>query len=317
MQQERQQLDLAALRRAAQDLVSLQRATESSLSSDQTPGERGDRQSDLSEGAARVADSLEALSRKTPFITPQLSEAMGRAIRGLQQSGQRFQQGDRPGGETSGRSAASALVEAVLQLRQTESSMCQNPGQGQPNGSSVPMRMDQLGNRQAQLNDRTRTLSERLSQQLRLQAGDQDELRRMAQEQARLRDELQQIQQEEERRRQLLGRLDQTADEMKQVEEALREGRLGDEVGQKQQHILSRLLDAQRSMNRQDFDPQRESRPGVDAGRASPPALPADLLRAGDRLRLDLLKAQADRYPAQYRAFIEAYLRALDRENVR
>ena len=104
---------------------------------------------------------------------------------------------------------------------------------------------------------------------------------------------------------------------MKQVEEALRQGRLGDEVEQKQQHILSRLLDAQRSVNRQDFEPRRESRPGEDAARAAPPALPAELLRESDRLRLDLLKAQADRYPSQYRAFIEAYLRALNRGSSR
>jgi len=35
-------------------------------------------------------------------------------------------------------------------------------------------------------------------------------------------------------------------------------------------------------------------------------------MRENDRLRLDLLKAEADRYPAQYRAFIEAYLRSLN-----
>ena len=144
--------------------------------------------------------------------------------------------------------------------------MCQSPGQGQP-GGTMPMRMDQLGDRQAQLNDRTRTLGQRLTEQTRLTAGDQDELRRLAQDQARIHDELRQIEQEERQRRQLLGRLDQTAEEMKQVEEALRQGQLGDELEQKQQHILSRLLDAQRSVNRQDFEPRRESRPGEDAAR--------------------------------------------------
>jgi hypothetical protein len=46
--------------------------------------------------------------------------------------------------------------------------------------------------------------------------------------------------------------------------------------------------------------------------RSSAPELPQELLRENDRLRLDLLKAEADRYPAQYRAFIEAYLRRLN-----
>jgi hypothetical protein len=306
----RHQLDVAAVRRSAQDLVSLQRAAERNLDSRASSGERADRQSDLSEGTARVADSLSALSQKTPFIGPRLSEALGRAINDLQQSGRKFQQGDRSGGEMMGHSASSALVQAVLELRRTEASMCQSSGTSKP-GGSAPMRVAELGQRQEHLNEETRNLAERLTQQMRLSAGDRDELERLAGEQARLRKELERIAQEEERRRQLLGRLDETAEEMREVEEALRQGTLGDEVERKQQRILSRLLDAQRSVYRQDFDPRRESRPGEDAVRASPPDLPADMLREGDRLRLGLLKAQADRYPAQYRAFIEAYLRAL------
>jgi hypothetical protein len=316
LQQQRKQVDLAAVRRSAQDLVSLQRAAEASLDSNSPPGERADRQTDLSEGAARVADSLWTLGKKSPFITPKLAEEMGRAINGLQQSGREFAKGNNSGAAAAGGSGASALVEAVMELRQTESSMCQNPGQGQP-GGTLPSRMDGLGSQQGQLNDRTRTLGQRLTEQTRLTAGDQDELRRLAQEQARIRDELGRIAQEDRQRRQLLGRLDQTAEEMKQVEEALREGQVGDALEQKQQHILSRMLDAQRSVNRQDFEPRRESRPGEDTGRNAPPALPAELLRESDRLRLDLLKAQADRYPSQYRSFIEAYLRALNRGSSR
>ena len=48
---------------------------------------------------------------------PRLPEAVRRAISDLQQSGRDLQQGNRSGGESSGRSAANALVEAVLELR--------------------------------------------------------------------------------------------------------------------------------------------------------------------------------------------------------
>ncbi len=311
VQEAREQVDAAAVRRAAQDLLSLQRAAEANLASAAPAPERGERQSDLAEGTARVTDSLWALAQRSPFVGRDLAAALGRAIGGLQQSSRRLGQGDRAGGEDAGRAAAGALLEAVLELRKTEDSMCQSPGQGQ-SGGSVPMRMDQLGRDQGTLNDRMRRLSQRLSEQARLSAGDRGELERMAGEQARLRDELRRIEEEDRERRQLLGDLGRTAEEMQQVEEALRQGGYGDEVEERQQHILSRLLDAQRSVNRRDFEPKRESRPGEDARRASPAALPAGLLSESDRLRLDLLKAQADRYPAQYRAFVEAYLRALN-----
>ena len=139
-----------------------------------------------------------------------------------------------------------------------------------------------------------------------------DQMRRLAEEQARIRAELEEIQRTEQAKQELLGRLDQTQKEMKEVEEVLKNGSADDQLEEKQTRILSRLLDAQRSVNRRDYDPQRESRPGEDALRAAPAELPADLLKQNDRFRQDLLKSELDRYPAQYRALVEAYLRQLN-----
>lgn len=311
MQQERDAVDLAAVRRAAQDLVSLQRASEDNLDSSAPDAERADRQADLAEGVARVADSLAALSRRTPFLSPKVAESLGRAMQQLSASGNDLGSGNRQRGQGTGRNAGEALTSAVLGLRAAEKGMCQNPGPGQgPNRSGRQMAM--VGEQQARLNRESRTLAQRLTQETELSASDRDQLRRMAEEQRRIREALEQVEKDEEARRKLLGKLDEVKREMKEVEETLRRGPTDGSFEEKQQRILSRLLDAQRSVNRRDFDPERESRPGEDVARPSPGALPQELLRETDRLRLDLLKAEADRYPPQYRAFIEAYLRALN-----
>ena len=319
-QQQQQQVDLAAVRRAAQDLVSLQRATQENLDSNDPASQRADRQTDLADGTARVADSLSALAEHTPFISPRLHEALGHAMESLSQSGRELDTGNRERGEQQGQEGSTALNQAVLELRRTEQSMCQKPGQsqGKPNsqGGSMAQRMGQMSQDQSRLNQETQGVARRLSQQMEQSMGNSQELQRIAQEQQRLREQLEQIAKEQDESRpeepKLLGRLDQTQQEMKEVEEALRDGQTDDEIQQKQQHILSKLLDAQRSVNRRDYEPQRESRPGEDLARSSPAPLPADLLRENDRLRLDLLKADADRYPAQYRTFVESYLRALN-----
>lgn len=314
MRQQREGADLAAIRRAAQDLVSLQREAERNLGSPSPLPQRADRQTDLSEGASRVADSLYMMSRKTPFITPKLAETLGRAINGLSMSGKELASGNRTRGEESGKSGGSALNEAVLELRRTENSMCQNPGAqgGKPKPGNSAQRLGDLGEKQSQLNQETRSLSQRLSEQVRLSSGDRQQLQQYAQEQRRLREQLEQIQKDDAARHELLGRLDQAKREMKDVEETLESGSASGDLEEKQNRILSRLLDASRSVNRRDFDPERESRAGQDALRASAPELPREMLRENDRLRLDLLKAEADRYPAQYRSFIEAYLRKLN-----
>jgi len=314
MQQEQDGADLAAVRRAAQDLVSLQRAAERNMASDATARDKGDRQTDLSEGTSRVADSLFNLAKQSPFITPSLAEALGRAINGLSQSGRDLASGNRARGEQAGRVGSESLNEAVLELRSAEGAMCENPGQGKPGGKSNPnpRRLGNVGQRQSQLNRESQSLAQRLSRQMSMSSGDRQELERMAQEQARIRQELEEIRRSEEERRELLGKLDQVEREMQDVEEILRDGSTDGTLEEKQNRIMSRLLDAQRSINRRDFDPQRESKPGEDVVRESPPELPREMLRENDRLRHDLLKAEADRYPAQYRALVEAYLRSLN-----
>jgi hypothetical protein len=312
--QQRDGANLAAVRRAAQDLNSLQRAAESNLESGSSVGQLADRQTDLSEGVARVSDSLYTLAAKTPFISPKLGQALGRAMESLSSSGKDLAAGNRQRGEESGRAGSDALNEAVIELRQNESSMCQMPGNSNPGGKSKSMsqQMGEMGERQSQINRETKRIAQRLSEQMSMSANDQAEMQRLSEEQARIRQQVEQLQKEDEERNKLLGRLDQAQREMKEVEEALKNGNADGETQETQQRILSRMLDAQRSINRRDFDPERESRPGEDIARTSPGEIPADLLRESDRLRLDLLKAEADRYPAQYRAFIESYLRSLN-----
>lgn len=312
MSEQQEQVDLAAVRRAAQDLVSLQRSAEQNLDPQQSQGEQADRQNDLSEGASRVADSLHTLAARSPFLSPKLVQSLGRAINNLSQSSKDYAQGNRARGEQTGRSGSQSLNEAVLELRQTEQSMCNKPGSGQPGGKNNPQRMGELGQQQGQLNRDTQRLSQKLAKQMRLQAGDQGEMRRLAEEQRRIREQVEQIQKDDENKNQLLGRLDDAQKEMKEVEETLADGNSMGDLEEKQNRILSRLLDASRSVNRRDFEPQRESRPGQDIVRTSPGALPPELLKENDRLRLDLLKAEADRYPTRYRAYVEAYLRSLN-----
>jgi hypothetical protein len=311
-QQEQDQRNLAAVRRASQDLVSLSRATQQNTDGrQQSPSEAADSQTDLAEGVARVADSLSTLSQQTPFLSNKVSEALGRAMQGLQQSGREMAQGGRERGQKSGRSASASLNEAVKELRATEQSMCQQPGSG-TGGRSATQRLGEVGKQQAQLNKRSREIARKMSQQMALTQGDAAEMRKLADEQRRIREQLEEVRRDDEAMKSLLGRLDDTQKKMDEVEESIRQGDVGDELEEKQTQILSRLLDAQRSIHRRDFDPEREAHRGEDVSHPSPAALPKELFRENDRLRQDLLKADADRVPSQYRSLIEAYLRALN-----
>src|SRR5439155_6402868 len=190
MQQEQSEVDLAAVRRAAQDLLSLQRATEQNMDPGMPLASRADRQTDLSEGTSRVADSLRILASQTPFISPRLAGALEGAVEQLTLSGRELSGGNRGRGEEASREGGRALNAAVIELRQTEQSMCQKPGPGMSSSNPRPgsqqqkgESMQELSRRQGELNQQTRSLSQRLSQQMRLQAGNRDQVQRLAEEQ--------------------------------------------------------------------------------------------------------------------------------------
>jgi hypothetical protein len=171
--------------------------------------------------------------------------------------------------------------------------------------------MQGLANQQGDLNQESQSLADRLTRQQRLAAGDQASLERLAAQQQMIRQGLEDAMKNAKPGDQLLGRMDQAKDDMNAVEQNLKQGRLNDETLARQQKILSRMLDAQRSLNKRDFDDQRESHTGQEVARPTPAALRAELLRREDRVRSDLLRAQAEKYPGEYRSLVEAYLRRL------
>ena len=219
--QQRDKTDLAAVRRAAQDLVAIQRANEQNQQSQSSSPQRSDAQTDLAEGVARVADSLASLAGRTPFMSSKIGEALGQAMQSLQASGKDFAAGNRQGGESGAGMAGGALNQAVLGLREAESSMCPNPGSGsQPQGPSLGQQMSAAGERQSRINGATQRLSQQLSDQMESTSGNREELQRLAEEQARVREQIEAIEKQDQKQQKLLGSLDQTKREMAEVEDA-------------------------------------------------------------------------------------------------
>ena len=313
MSQEGQRRLAEAVRRSAQDLVALSQRQEQALAEGGETRRRAQRQQDLREGAERVADDLVDLGKQTPFLPPDAQRALGEALRRLDRAEQSFGVGQEEQGEAEGRGASAAFNQTVVVLRDAEQSMCQggqNSGGRSDDKQQPGAEMQGLTGQQQSLNQDTQSLIDRLTQQQRLAAGDQATLEQLAARQEAIRRGLEEAQAKQDEG-DALGRLEEAKRDMEEVARSLREQRLDGEVSERQNRILSRLLDAQRSVNRREFDERRESRPGEEALRPPPPELPAALTDGRERTQRDLLRARAERYPAEYRDQVESYLRRL------
>ena len=85
--------------------------------------------------------------------------------------------------------------------------------------------------------------------------------------------------------------------------------------GQKQEHILSKLLDAQRSINERDYKNERESKAGQDVARQSPAQLNLSSDKGKNKIKDELNKAAQEGYTKDYEELIRKYYDALQKEN--
>lgn len=295
-----------------QDLVDVSSAQEDLVAqSNVTPdGELAARQRVLIDGTMKSALELEALGKRTLHVKDQEKSKIASAMERMKKATQSYSQGQLNGGVREGRESAGDLNEAIVELMQSHSSMCNS---GNPTGFMEQMqKMAGLSQQQQQLNDQAEAMAGQGGKpRLSREGGEQQQLQDMAARQEAIRRGLDEIAGKVGERRDLLGRLDQLGKEMGDVAEEMRKGGLDDRILQRQNRILNRLLDAQKSIRKRDDREERESKTAEQLDRPSPAPLTREQLMGPDRLRRDLLRGRADDYPAQFRSLVEKYFRAL------
>ena len=126
-----------------------------------------------------------------------------------------------------------------------------------------------------------------------------------------VRKSLEDLQREQGNRKEILGRLDELAKEAKKVSEDLEGGTVGEETQQRQHKIYQRMLDFQRSMERQDYSEERKAEVGNEVQRVSPAQLQFETA-ARQSYQDRLQKFMNEGYPAEYEELIKSYFRSVN-----
>ncbi|MBN2070739.1 MAG: hypothetical protein JW814_04710 [Candidatus Krumholzibacteriota bacterium] len=136
---------------------------------------------------------------------------------------------------------------------------------------------------------------------------------RMAAEQRKMEELLRQISKESYGTGEVLGRLDDIGDEMKEVAESLEDGKLDRDLIDREERILSRMLESNKSLKRRDYKRERISRTAenINAEKGGEIDGPGDDL---DLLLEKIRKGMQEKGPVEYEELIQAYFRALSRK---
>jgi hypothetical protein len=171
------------------------------------------------------------------------------------------------------------------------------------------MSMNSLCDRQQKLNNQTQSMCNNPGG--KMGANDTDAMRRLAGEQNAIRKTLGELADEFGDSKEVLGRLDAVSDEMKEIADAIAEGNVGPETQERQLRVLSRMLDATKSLQRKDYTEKRQATSAENLFQVPPPALSGSQVNGGLDIEDKLRRFMNENYPAEYEQHIKAYFKAL------
>lgn len=268
-------------------------------------------------------DDIMNLSKSGLKITPELGKELGNAYNSMDKAGNQLEIKNQEGAVKNQEKAKSSLDNIANMLGDMMEKL-QQEGKGDQKGQG---KMSQLMSQLAQIIAQQQALAEQMQkfgkdgQMGKDGTGNPDNLtneqkltlEKLKLEQEQIKKSLEELnwEFEEEKKRsgeKLLGDLNQIQKDMQEVIKDLSENRLDEETLERQNRILSRLLDAQLSQREKDYEQKRESRPGENIIRISPPEIVILGPKSFNAFKEEFLKLQRAGFTEEYEALITKYL---------
>ncbi|MHB9012923.1 MAG: DUF4175 family protein [Ignavibacteriaceae bacterium] len=301
----------------SKDQEQLQKQTENMNPNSSSFDKNARKQKEIQSNLDKVMQQMSSLSQKTFSITPEMGKSLGDAQNEMKQSMQGMQNRNANQSANSQNKAMASLNEAAEMMKNSMESMMKGSGQG-GGMMSLMQQLQQMSGQQMSLNNLTQMLQKEMSGNLSAQQ--QAELQKIAQQQEMLRKSLEQLNKEAQKSgetKKIPANLNDIAKKMQEIVKNLNSDNLNEKTVQQQEHILSRLLDAQRSINERDFENKRESIAGKDEARQSPSELNLSNQKDINKIKDELNKAAQEGYKKDYEDLIKKYYEALQKENAK
>jgi hypothetical protein len=219
------------------------------------PDLRGD-QADLIQGLSNLAQHISLTTQAAPGIAEELSAAVGAALqrsRGTLDALERAGRGSGPSPYAAAENSAAGMNRVALTALAGADAM-QNQASGSPQ-EQMMQQLQQLAQQQGQLMNQTEQVMpmELSPQQM------QEQAQQLAEGQEQVAGELGEMSEDPGQSDEVLGDLEAMAELAEALARELSEGRLEAETLDRQEELFRRLLDAGRSLEKDEFSEERQS----------------------------------------------------------
>jgi len=317
MQMASQQFATEKLQQTAYDLLDLSFGEERVIGAlqDNARGQRtaplAREQGRIQRNTQRISDDLHELARKNFMISEKLLAQMRDLVGLLEESVEELTMSRSRRSRTTATAGMGQMNRIVMNLLTAAMS---SSGQGGGGGQgSTSQQMQELSMEQSRLNAMTQELRKKMSGG-GLTPQERQQLAQLRAQQEAIRQQLREIRGGIDDERRVLGDLDQLEGEIEDVVEQMEQegGRLSADLERRQERILSRMLEAQRSIREREFAKRRESQQGRDLF-ANQEGVD-DIPDAGERERQLRRWLAPEKAPHAYQDDVRRYFRRIQGE---
>ena len=195
----------------------------------------------------------------------------------------------------------------VFDLMQASNNMQEGGGGG--GMQSLMQALQQMGQQQMAMNMITQSMMRQMGQNGQMSQEMRGQAQRLAADEERLAENLKRILQNDREAQKQTSALNKIIEDLEAISHDLKRGRITQDLMDKQERILSRLLDAQKSIHKREFSKKRKS----EISDIEDWELPEEIKLKFDKMRRKaLLNEDFESYSKEYQELIKEYLRLLN-----
>ena len=271
-------------------------------------------QKTLSDGLKTVADSLESIASRVPEMSRKVQKKTGNALRAMQTATTSLDKRNAAKARGHQKTSMMHLNELALLLSKLLDKLQNQQGSG--SGTSMQKMMQQLQQMSGQQQKLNKQIQKYLNnvQGERLSKEQGQRRKELARQQRAIKKQLQELDDVGSKAKsQIMGDLKKIAEQMETTAQQLEGGRHSRELIKRQQQILTRLLNAQKSLRTQGKKKKRRGQEAQDDyDQQRPGALPET--ENVDELRRDFIRALEMGYSPDYEELIKRYFELLQNQ---
>ncbi|TVQ15903.1 MAG: hypothetical protein EA364_00980 [Balneolaceae bacterium] len=319
MQQEQITINVTALQAILQNLILLSESQEdiNEITRRLTDNSsafitQARKQNNISRSFSQVSDSLFRVSAEIPQFSNRINEKKAEVMRNLERAVGFQAERDRARSSAQERLSLGGINELAVMVADLLEQIQNSDGSGGGGMSAQQMlqQMQQMGKDQQQLNQQITDFINDMQGE-RLSQDQMERLDQMARQQNRIRRQLQQMREGGGLRPgdQMMSELQRVLEQMEDTINDLRGGSTDRILVERQQNILSRMLEAERALQERGEDDERRGETVTDFERRTPDELTLEELQ--QRIRSSLQDPNQTRFSQDYQRLIERYFELL------